>query len=450
MKLRSAALITLIVWAACPCFGQVVLTPKNADGLYKDGEKVVWTVNPASGSKTTNATYSIHKNGTTQRLQEGMLDLSSGSATIATELDEPGELVLDVTPQAQSATDSAAGSTNALETGAHGPGGRGFSRVRNGQTRDGAIVDAQHLNPSLPRPDDFDAWWSKKLEELDAIPANPKLEKVEVNIDSIEYYKITLDNINDTHVQGQLAKPAKEGKFPALLQLQYAGVYPLQRQWVTDRAKAGWLALNVLAHDMPIDNRAEIQRLSRGPLNNYQNIGNTNREQSYFLRMYLGDCRALEYLASRPDWDGKTLVVMGDSMGGQQSFANVGLVGERLKVTAMICHVSPGADVGARSAGRSMAYPNWSNRPEVIETARYFDTVNFAPKIKAASLISVGLFDGTSPPMGVISAFNLIAGPKELLPLHSDHGGPNQQPRIIHREEWLSALVKGESVTIKK
>ena len=172
-----------------------------------------------------------------------------------------------------------------------------------------------------------------------------------MNITGIEYYKVTLDNIDGTHVQGQLAKPAKEGKFPAILQLQYAGVYPLQRQWVTERAKSGWLALNVLAHDMPIDDREQIQRLSHGPLNNYQNIGNTNRETSYFLRMYLGDCQALKYLASRPDWDGKTLVVMGDSMGGQQSFATVGLLGEKLKVTAMICHVPSGADVGRAHAG---------------------------------------------------------------------------------------------------
>ena len=29
----------------------------------------------------------------------------------------------------------------------------------------------------------------------------------------------------DSHVQGYVAKPAKEGKFPALLLYQYAGVY---------------------------------------------------------------------------------------------------------------------------------------------------------------------------------------------------------------------------------
>jgi hypothetical protein len=47
----------------------------------------------------------------------------------------------------------------------------------------------------------------------------------------------------------------------------------------------------------------------------------------------------------------------------------------------------------------------------------------------------IGLFDGTSPPTGVILAFNLMAGPKELLPLHSDHGGPGQEPRTVRRDE---------------
>jgi len=53
-------------------------------------------------------------------------------------------------------------------------------------------------------------------------------------------------------------------------------------------------------------------------------------------------------------------------------------------------------------------------------------------------------------PTSVIAAFNLIAGPKELLPLHSDHGCPGQELRNARREEWLSALVEGEPLTLKK
>ena len=58
---------------------------------------------------------------------------------------------------------------------------------------------------------------------------------------------------------------------------------------------------------------------------NYQAVGNTDRETSYFLNMYLRDSRALDYLLTRPDWDGKTIVLTGGSMGGQQSLALAGL-----------------------------------------------------------------------------------------------------------------------------
>ena len=212
-KLQSNGFVTAVLVALLACAtigsqGQVVLRPKNSNGLYQVGEKAVWTVKPASESTATNATYAVRKNGTTQ-IQQGTLDLSSGSATIEAGLDEPGELVLSVT-STPSEANSTTTSTNATENAARGSG-----RGGRGQTRDGAIVDAGHLKPSLPRPDDFDAWWEKKLAALDAVPANPQLEQTNVDVGGIEYYKVTLDNINGTHVHGQLAKPAKEGKFPA-------------------------------------------------------------------------------------------------------------------------------------------------------------------------------------------------------------------------------------------
>ena len=120
----------------------------------------------------------------------------------------------------------------------------------------------------------------------------------------------------------QLAKPAREGKFPALLIYQWASPpYPLQKPWVTERAAEGWLTLNVEPHDVPSDMPQAFYDALPRIIKRYNTIGHLSRDESYFLRMYLGDHRAVEYLASRPDWDGKTIVVMGTSMGGQQSFA---------------------------------------------------------------------------------------------------------------------------------
>ena len=97
---------------------------------------------------------------------------------------------------------------------------------------------------SAARPADFDAFWTGKLDEL-AVPAEPVLESVPSGIPEVDYWKITMNNIRGTKIRGQLARPAASTtqpassprKYPALLIVQWAGVYPLAPVWVTDRAK---------------------------------------------------------------------------------------------------------------------------------------------------------------------------------------------------------------------
>lgn len=110
----------------------------------------------------------------------------------------------------------------------------------------------------------------------------------------------------------------------------------------------------------------------------------------------------------------------------------------------------PVCDVGAQSKGRKAGYPNWPNRPDIMETARYFDPCNFAPRIKATALVGIGLYDGTAPPTGGIAAFNLLAGTKELLTVHSDHTVGDMRASYVRRDEWLAALIKGEPAPVGK
>src|SRR5207253_1476329 len=107
--------------------------------------------------------------------------------------------------------------------------------------------------------------------------------------------------------QGQLAKPAgKTADLPGLLQVQWAGVYPLDKNWVIGPAKNGWLALNIEAHDMAIDEKwPYYDALQKKELNDYPGIGNDNRDTAYFLRMFLSAYRAADYLTQRPEWNKK-------------------------------------------------------------------------------------------------------------------------------------------------
>jgi cephalosporin-C deacetylase len=162
--------------------------------------------------------------------------------------------------------------------------------------------------------------------------------------------------------------------------------------------------------------------------------------------MYLADYRAVEYLASRPDWDGTTMVVMGTSMGGQQSLAAAGL---NPRVTALIVHVPAGADVTGPLHGRAPSYPDWNvNRPEVLETARYFDVAYFASRIRAKSLVSMGFLDEVTTPASIWAAFNQIPAPEEAVPLvdaHHNHLATAEQQLAYTRRaaEWLRILVHG-------
>src|SRR3569833_2508409 len=98
---------------------------------------------------------------------------------------------------------------------------------------------------------------------------------------------------------------------------------------------------------------------------------------------------------------------MGTSMGGQQSFVTAGLNPGR--ITAMIVNVPAGANFSGDLYGARRGYPNWPvDDPILVETARYFDYMNFAPAITAQSLVAFGFIDSTSPPFGVLASFNQI------------------------------------------
>lgn len=422
-RLFVTGLVTLCI-AACAAAQPFVLTPFHKTGIYALGERAGWTVALPAGASVPAGGYSytIKKNNL-DVIKSGKLDLASGTARIEVALDEPAMLYLDV---------SAAGG--------------------NARSVAGAAVAPDQLQPSVPRPADFDAFWETKVKLLHSIPADPVLTPDSAGQPGIEYATIRLNNIGGAHVYGQLARPAREGKFPAVLILQWAGgPYPLQKQWVTDRAAEGWLALNVEAHDVPGNLPPEFYAALPQMIKSYQTIGNTDRDRNYFLQMYLGDYRAVDYLASRPDWDGRTLLVMGTSMGGQQSLCVAGL---HPQITHVIVHVPAGCDSNGSLHGRAAGYPSWdASNPKVMETALYFDAVNFAPRIKATCLVAMGFVDTVAPPVGIWIAFNQIRGPKEVVPLvdapHNNLATPEQQRAYTNRSaEWLTALVHGAEIKL--
>lgn len=245
-----------------PCAAQqLTATPFNPNGIYAVGEKVGWSVTLRSGvpAPMGNYTYTVKKNNL-EAIKAGELDLSSGTATIESAIDEPAMVFVQVMPPAASAADG--------PTGGRRAGGMSL----------GAAVAPTKLQPSAKRPEDFDSFWEAKLKALAEVPLNPVVTAGQTNKENIEFDTVQLDSLG-SHARGYLAKPKADGKYPAVAIFEWAGVHALSPNTVTDRAVQGWLAFNVESHDMPPDQGS-------GPPQNYQAVGNTDKEQSYFLQMY--------------------------------------------------------------------------------------------------------------------------------------------------------------------
>ncbi|MCX5682458.1 MAG: acetylxylan esterase, partial [Planctomycetota bacterium] len=320
----------------------------------------------------------------------------------------------------------------------------------------GAVFSLEGIKPIASKPDDFDAFCAGKIKELSEKPINAVLAPADSPNQNVERQKITMDGFRGTKIYGQLARPKGKEPKPAMLVVQWAGVYPLKDWGVVGPAAEGFLVLNIMAHDLPFDEPDEFyKKQSAGPLNNYVAIGKDDREKNYFLRMYLSAYRAADYLTQRPDWDGKTLVVTGTSQGGLQTLMLAGL---HPKITAAMANVPAGCDQSAILAGRACGWPSvgmWlkgDEQKKVFEVSRYFDVVNFAANIKCPVLVSAGMIDETCPPAGVIAAANQTKGPREIvvLPL-SDHMGKDnsQNPMFSRMGAWRAAMLKGQPLPPK-
>ena len=383
------------------------VTPERADALHKIGEPVTFRIELTLDKQRVpdaEIQWTLTQDGVPPTTT-GKVKLTSGAATVSGKLDGPGFL------QCRATFTSAA---------------------KRSYTGLGAVgVDPTKIQPSLPVPADFDAFWASQKQQLAAVPVNARLTLVKQLTAGVAAFDLQADSIG-APVSGYFAKPegAKARSLPIILTVHGAGVRSSSLGGATGWAKQNFLAMDINAHGLPNGQPDKFYSdLAAGDLKDYRTRGRESRDTVYFRGMFLRLVRALDFLCAQPEWDGKTVVVFGSSQGGFQAIVAAGL---DARVTFFAAGVPAGCDHTGFKAGRINGWPKFIATGEqppanVLDAVRYYDAANFATRTKAGAVFTVGFIDTTCPPSSVYAAYNNVTGRKSIH--HDPDAGHTSTPK---------------------
>ncbi len=289
-----------------------------------------------------------------------------------------------------------------------------------------AAFSPERIKPFAQEPKDFDAFWKNTLDEARQNDLNPtKVLLPERCTKDKNVFEISfVNNRSDSRMYGILSIPVKTGKYPALLRVPGAGVRPYGGDTYT--APSNCIVLEIGVHGIPVTMQQKVyDNLLNGALDGYWDTNLENRDKNAYKRIVTGAVRAVDYISSLSEWDGKTIGVTGASQGGFLSLA-VAALDKRITFLAAVHDAM--CDYEAELHGVAGGWPHYfyqngkattAGKQDVVtqarlEGARYYDGVNFAKRITVPGWYSFGYNDEVVPPTSAYGLYNTIKAPKTL------------------------------------
>lgn len=281
------------------------------------------------------------------------------------------------------------------------------------------------MEPTMPRPADFDAYWDQVDRELSRYPAAPELEPLPLrSTDVATVYALRLTGIGPYRIFGYFSVPVGDGPFPGLLSTPRYGsvnhVPPYE-----DRRR--YAVLQIMHRG---------QRLADQPFAaEYPGLLTLGIDDParYIYRGIVADClRGAEFLLSRQEVAAQRIGLVGDDLAlitaaRRPGFAAVqasGLLFYRLQEAGQRTQNYPVEELSEYLR----AHPE--RRESVARTLALFDPTHHASRVTAATLLNVG--DAGS-----------LGGPEWVQPLADAIGGPTEQYAVTHEgrtdQDWLDA-----------
>lgn len=320
----------------------------------------------------------------------------------------------------------------------------------------GMLVDPENLKPGSLSPKDFNSYWNNLKNSLNKLPFD--IKRTAAAGISVEYgyscENVEINCLGPKPARGYFAKPlnSSPGSLPIVLLVHAAGV---KGSWCRSEpqnalvyAKMGTLCFDLNAHGM-LNGQPEnyYSDLENGELKGYWLQGITKRDEVYFRGMYLRLLRTIEFLTRQPEWDGRRILVIGESQGGGQALVSAGLDD---RVSAVVAIVPAMCDWFGSMAGRMSGWPqpfeSNSSKKEMLNALPYFDAANILKQSKAIIFTEIGLIDMTCPSTSVYAAINQAAGQKII---YTVPYRPHHQPEGVLAKSWQEDYYKPRELFIR-
>ena len=308
--------------------------------------------------------------------------------------------------------------------------------------------DLESFVTQVTCPDDFDKFWAAVLAELTEIPLEPEVtpDPLRSN-DEVNVFQATYKSLGGLEIFSWYSVPAQgEGPFPAILHLPgYKSEPAVRRDW----GRKGVVVLSVAVRGK-LPSSSDFNPGYPGLL-----TSGVESRDTYSYKGVISDCsRGLDFLISRPEVDPERIYACGSSQGGGLTLCTTGLRPEikgGVSGYPFLCCYPESAKM-LRSypydeiSCYSRAYPGKTG--QMLDTLRYFDGVNFAPRIKCPMVVGIAMEDEVCPPETSYAAYRLLGGEKELwLFPNSGHGNAHDYPG--KEVAWLEGQIGvGQAVTV--
>jgi len=374
---------------------EILLTPDHADWNYKTGEEAQVKVTVLKYGVPINDAEVEYSFGQEMMEPEGsrLLKLREGFGTIG------------------------------IGT-SHQPGFRQLKvkAKHNGSSYENQVKLAfspEEIEATTALPADFSQFWKQNIEENRNVALNPVVEQLpEHSTSTVDVYLVSIQiNAKGQRLYGYLCKPKKPGKYPVIFSPPGAGVKPFAPN--TFFADQSFISFTTEIHGLSPMIDATVYRSISSAFGDYWLNNLHNRDTYYYKKVYLGCVKAIDYLCSLPEFDGRNVAVTGGSQGGALAIVTAAL---HPKVKCLVSFYPALSDIKGYLHNRAGGWPHMlnpsnarlNNRPENLNTIQYYDVVNFARQIKVPGFYSWGYNDNTCPPTSIYAAVNSIQAPKTI------------------------------------